>query len=84
MPLHPLAAGFASVADAYERGRPEYPLGAVGALGAELTLAPGARVLDLAAGTGKLSRALLAVGWPCSRWCPIWSGASWSDEPGDA
>ncbi len=60
--LHPLAREFASVADAYERGRPEYPPAAIGALAAELGLAPGARVLDLAAGTGKLSRALLAAG----------------------
>ena len=62
MGLHPLAARFASVADAYERGRPEYAPAVVGALAAELGLAPGARVLDLAAGTGKLSRALLAAG----------------------
>jgi SAM-dependent methyltransferase len=61
--LHPLAAQFASVADAYERGRPEYPPAAVGALAAELGLSPGARILDLAAGTGKLSRALLAAGF---------------------
>lgn len=33
-----------------------------GALVGELSLAPGARVLDLGAGTGKLSRALLAAG----------------------
>ena len=63
MALHPLAQRFASVADVYERGRPEYPLAAVGALAAELMLNPGARVLDLAAGTGKLSRALLATGY---------------------
>jgi SAM-dependent methyltransferase len=63
MALHPLAQRFASVADAYERGRPEYPPAAVGALAAELMLEPGARVLDLAAGTGKLSRALLATGY---------------------
>ena len=62
MSLHPLAERFASVADAYERGRPEYPRAAVGALAAELELAPGARVLDLAAGTGKLSRSLVAAG----------------------
>jgi ubiquinone/menaquinone biosynthesis C-methylase UbiE len=62
MALHPLAAGFAAVADAYERGRPEYPPAVVGALSAELGLGPGARVLDLAAGTGKLTRALLAAG----------------------
>jgi SAM-dependent methyltransferase len=62
MALHPLAAGFAGVADAYERGRPEYAPAVVGAIAAELALSPGARVLDLAAGTGKLTRALLAAG----------------------
>jgi SAM-dependent methyltransferase len=60
--LHPLAARFASVADAYERGRPDYAPAVVGALAAELGIAPGAAVLDLAAGTGKLTRALLAAG----------------------
>ena len=55
MVLHPLAAQFASVADVYERGRPEYPPAVVGALTAELGVAPGAPVLDLAAGTGKLT-----------------------------
>jgi SAM-dependent methyltransferase len=62
MPLHPLAENFASVAEAYERGRPEYPPAAIGALAAELGLAREARVLDLAAGTGKLTRALVAAG----------------------
>jgi SAM-dependent methyltransferase len=62
MPLHPLAENFASVAEAYERGRPEYPPAAIGALAAELGLAANARVLDLAAGTGKLTRALVAAG----------------------
>ena len=60
--LHPLAERFASVADAYERGRPEYPPAVVEALITELGISPGAPVLDLAAGTGKLSRALLAAG----------------------
>jgi SAM-dependent methyltransferase len=60
--LHPLAEQFASVADAYERGRPEYPPAVVGAIAAELRLPPDATVLDLAAGTGKLTRALLAAG----------------------
>jgi SAM-dependent methyltransferase len=60
--LHPLATKFASVADAYERGRPEHRPAVVGALAAELELGPGARVLDLAAGTGKLTRALVAGG----------------------
>src|ERR1700676_5785715 len=59
--LHPLAEHFASVAGAYERGRPEYAPAVVGALVAELAIPPHARVLDLGAGTGKLSRALLAA-----------------------
>lgn len=62
MTLHPLATQFASMADAYERGRPDYAPAAAGALAAELGLARGAPVLDLAAGTGKLTRVLLAVG----------------------
>ena len=62
MTLHPLAEQFASIADVYERGRPEYAPAVVGALAAELGLAPGAPVLDLAAGTGKLTRALVAAG----------------------
>jgi SAM-dependent methyltransferase len=61
--LHPLAENFASVADAYESGRPDYPPAVSGAIGAELDLGPGARVLDLAAGTGKLTRRLLAGGF---------------------
>jgi SAM-dependent methyltransferase len=61
--LHPLAAGFADVAAAYDRGRPEYAPAVVGAVAAELGVAPGAPVLDLAAGTGKLTRALLHAGF---------------------
>jgi SAM-dependent methyltransferase len=62
MALHPLAAEFAGVAVAYERGRPNYPPAVAGALAAELGLRTGAPVLDLAAGTGKVSRALLSAG----------------------
>ncbi len=62
MTLHPLAAHFATVADSYDRGRPDYAPAVVGALAAELGLAQGAPVIDLAAGTGKLTRALLAAG----------------------
>ena len=61
--LHPLAENFASVADAYERGRPDYPPAVAGAIGGELGVRPGARILDLAAGTGKLTRSLLAGGY---------------------
>jgi SAM-dependent methyltransferase len=62
MALHPLAAGFADVAQAYDRGRPEYAPAVVGAIAAELQVPAGGRVLDLAAGTGKLTRALIAAG----------------------
>jgi SAM-dependent methyltransferase len=62
MALHPLASSFAGVAVAYERGRPEYAPAVVEALVAELGIRPDAPVLDLAAGTGKLTRALLAAG----------------------
>src|SRR3954452_14504032 len=59
MPLHSLAAtGLAAVGAAYERGRPDYPAAVVDVLG----LPEGARVLDLAAGTGKLTRVLRAAG----------------------
>ena len=52
--------GFSRSADAYERGRPGYPEAAVAQIASRL--AAGATVLDLAAGTGKLTRPLLAVG----------------------
>jgi ubiquinone/menaquinone biosynthesis C-methylase UbiE len=58
--LHPLARQFASVAEAYERGRPEYPPAVIGATAAELGIGPRDPVLDLAAGTGKLTRALVS------------------------
>ncbi len=53
------AVGFARSAAAYERGRPGYPDSAVDHLVAAL---PGSDVVDLAAGTGKLTRALVARG----------------------
>jgi ubiquinone/menaquinone biosynthesis C-methylase UbiE len=60
--LHPLARQFDRVADQYDLGRPEYAPAAIGALAAELGLRRGDAVLDLAAGTGKLTAALLAFG----------------------
>jgi SAM-dependent methyltransferase len=60
--VHPLAARFVEVAGAYERGRPEYPAEVIETITAELRIPTGAPVLDLAAGTGKLTRALLAAG----------------------
>jgi len=62
MDLHPLAMQFGAIAEAYERGRPDYPPEVVERLRAELELPAGARVLDLGAGTGKLTRALLSGG----------------------
>jgi SAM-dependent methyltransferase len=60
--LHALVAGFADVAAVYERGRPDYPPAMVERVVAELGVTPGARVLDLGAGTGKLTRPLRAAG----------------------
>jgi SAM-dependent methyltransferase len=54
------AVGFARSPEAYERGRPEYPAAALEHVVG--LLSPGASVLDLAAGTGKLTRPLLAAG----------------------
>jgi SAM-dependent methyltransferase len=57
--MHETAAlGFARGAEAYEQGRPGYPAAAL----EPLRLSPGMTVLDLAAGTGKLTRALVAAG----------------------
>jgi SAM-dependent methyltransferase len=60
--LHALVSGFADAVGAYERGRPDYPPAIVERIVLELGVGPGARVLDLGAGTGKLTRALLAAG----------------------
>ena len=60
--LHPLSVGFSGVAGAYDRGRPDYAPAVVGAIVAELGIPAGGPVLDLAAGTGKLTRALLGIG----------------------
>jgi ubiquinone/menaquinone biosynthesis C-methylase UbiE len=61
--LHPLAQNFAAVAAEYERGRPDYDPAVVGALTAELGVSAGGPILDLAAGTGKLTRALVGGGY---------------------
>jgi SAM-dependent methyltransferase len=59
--IHRAAAeGFSRSAEAYERGRPRYPAEALALLFARLRA--GAAVLDLAAGTGALTRPLLEAG----------------------
>ena len=55
--MHPAARGFETSGERYERGRPDYPEEAIDRLLAEL--GQPASVLDIGAGTGKLTRPLL-------------------------
>ncbi|MGE5226987.1 MAG: class I SAM-dependent methyltransferase [Planctomycetaceae bacterium] len=56
------AVGFERAAGAYERGRPDFPGEAVAFLVERLELAPGRVLLELGAGTGKLTRLLVQAG----------------------
>jgi SAM-dependent methyltransferase len=56
------ATGFQQGADAYELARPSYPAEAVSFIVGHAGLGPDRRVLDLAAGTGKLTRLLVPSG----------------------
>jgi SAM-dependent methyltransferase len=57
------ARSFESVAADYERHRPEYPAEALRWAAEQLGLGDGSRVLDVGAGTGKLTRGLVALGY---------------------
>lgn len=56
------AAGFGAGADDYEKGRPSYSDAVVEWLVDRLAIGPGKRVVDLAAGTGKLTNLLVGFG----------------------
>src|SRR5882757_3216784 len=60
--MHEAAKGFAREAQAYARGRPEYPVALDQWLRDDLKLDETRTVVDLGAGTGKFTRRLLATG----------------------
>jgi len=61
--VHPAAAtGFERAVDDYERGRPDFPTAAVDFLVKRLGLGPDRTLLELGAGTGKLTRLLTPAG----------------------
>ena len=57
------ARSFETVAQEYERHRPDYPAETIAWAAARLGLERGAHVLDVGAGTGKLARGLVAAGF---------------------
>ena len=62
-PLHDyVSKGFGTTSELYERIRPEYPADAIDILVRELGIGPGKVVVDVGAGTGKLTRALVQTG----------------------
>ncbi len=56
------AAGFGSAAEVYERARPSYPAEAIDWLFARTGVGEGDTIVDLGAGTGKLTRLLVRSG----------------------
>jgi ubiquinone/menaquinone biosynthesis C-methylase UbiE len=61
--IHPGAHAFDRAAQAYERARPTYPAEAIDWIVKAVQLRPGDLVVDLAAGTGKLTRLLVERGF---------------------
>jgi ubiquinone/menaquinone biosynthesis C-methylase UbiE len=61
--VHEVASvGFEAEAAAYDRARPSYPPDAVAWLTTNLGIGPGRRVVDLAAGSGKLTALIAGAG----------------------
>ena len=58
-------SGFSSGSDVYERARPGYSDESVAHLVESLGIGTGARLLDVASGTGKLTRSLVTTGANC-------------------
>ena len=59
---HAAQQGFSSQADAYARGRPDYPEALDDWLKQALGLGPGRQVADVGAGTGKFTPRLVRTG----------------------
>ncbi len=62
MNIRPEVLAFGPKANDYEKGRPDYPPRAIGWLIEALGIGSSSTVIDLAAGTGKLTRLLLPTG----------------------
>ncbi len=61
-PIHPVAHGFRAAATRFEHGRPGYSAAIVGHIVEVLQITTRSTVVDLGAGTGKLTRALTPTG----------------------